>query len=248
MLEPSDIMRIRQLPLLRTCAVDTFTRLMGKADLQRFARGVELTTEGEPSDVLYVLLEGAVELEGAWNARDTTLALLRPLSTFVLASVVLDVPALTTARTAMRSQVLMIPGAALRQAARDDAAFSYAIAEELSGCYSGVVRTLKNYKLRGALERVANYLLSQQQHQGGASIFRLPCQKRVVASLLGMTPENLSRAFAALAAHGVKIDGPLVTVTQPRVLLRLAKPDALIDDHVTRTDDGLGQAGRGAEA
>lgn len=241
-LKPADLLRVRQLPLLEAAHVDTFSRLCRSAFLQRFPRGAQLTAEGETNDFLYVLLEGAVELEGTWNDRDSTLALLRPLSTFVLASVILDVPALMTARTIMRSQVLMIPGETFRQAVREDSGLSFAVAEELSGCYSGVVRALKNYKLRGALERLANYLLAQQRRQGGGATLKLPCQKRVLASLLGMTPENLSRAFASLGPYGVKVDGALVTLTRPAALARLAKPDALIDNHAALDAEPAGQA------
>ena len=243
-LKPADLLRIRQLPLLQSASAETFARLTRSAFLQRFPRDALLTGEGGVNDFLYVLMEGAVELEGTWNDRDSTLALLRPLSTFVLASVILDVPALMTARTIARSQVLMIPGETFRQAVREDAALSFSVAEELSGCYSGVVRVLKNYKLRGALERLANYLLVQQRRQGGGPTLRLPCQKRVLASLLGMTPENLSRSFAALAEHGVKVDGPLVTITRPAVLARLAKPDPLIDNPLPVAGALMGQAGR----
>ncbi|USQ94455.1 transcriptional activator FtrB [Caulobacter sp. RL271] len=243
-LKPADLLRIQQLPLLRSASAETFTRLTRSAFLQRFPRDAQLTAEGEVNDFLYVLMEGAVELEGTWNDRDSTLALLRPLSTFVLASVILDVPALMTARTIARSQVLMIPGETFRQAVREDAALSFAVAEELSGCYSGVVRVLKNYKLRGALERLANYLLVQQRRQGGGPTLRLPCQKRVLASLLGMTPENLSRAFATLGSHGVQVDGANVTINRPAALARLAKPDALIDDHAEGDEQVTGRADR----
>jgi CRP/FNR family transcriptional regulator, transcriptional activator FtrB len=243
-LKPVDLLRIRQLPLLATASAETFGRLTRSALLQRFPRHAQLATEGEVCDFLYVLMEGAVELETAWNDRDSTLALLRPLSTFVLASVILDVPALMSARTLTRSQVLMIPGDPFRQAARDDAALAIAVAEELSGCYSGVVRALKSHKLRSALERLANYLIAQQQRQGGGSTLRLPCPKRVLASLLGMAPENLSRTFASLAGHGVLVDGANVTITRPGALARLAKPDAMIDNHVAEAGAALGQADR----
>lgn len=243
-LKPVDLLRIRQLPLLETASTETFGRLTRSALLQRFPRHAQLAMEGEICDFLYVLMEGTVELESAWNDRDSTLALLRPVSTFVLASVILDVPALMSARTLTRSQILMIPGETFRQAAREDSALAFAIAEELSGCYSGVVRTLKNYKMRSALERLANYLIAQQRRQGGGATLRLPCQKRVLASLLGMTPENLSRSFATLASHGVQVDGAHVTILRPGALSRLAKPDALIDNHVADAGGILGQADR----
>ena len=88
------------------------------------------------------------------------------------------------------------------------------------------------YKLRGGVERLANYLLAQRSRQGSDATLTLPYEKRFIASLLGMTPENLSRAFASLADYGVEVDGPHVTISRPVALERLAKPDPLIDKHL----------------
>ncbi|MDO8911927.1 MAG: transcriptional regulator, partial [Phenylobacterium sp.] len=63
-----------------------------------------------------------------------------------------------------------------------------------------------------------------------------------LASLLGMTPENLSRAFATLTGYGVVINGPEVTIARPVVLERLAKPDPLIDNHQPPSVTPIGQA------
>ncbi len=67
---------------------------------------------------------------------------------------------------------------------------------------------------------------------GGGATVTLPHEKRLLASLLGMTPENLSRAFASLADYGVTVNGPAVTIGRPVVLERLAKPEPLIDQHL----------------
>ena len=80
------------------------------------------------------------------------------------------------------------------------------------------------------MERLANYLLRQDRVQGGSGHVTLPLDKRTVASLLGMTPENLSRAFATLRPYGVKVEGGQVELTKPDDLRTLAKPTPLIDD------------------
>jgi CRP/FNR family transcriptional activator FtrB len=242
-IKPIDLSRVRDLPLLASASEESLSLIGQGGFLQWTPKGAELVAEGEVNDFLYILLEGAVELEGTWGDRDSTLAVLRPLSSFVLASVVLEAPALMTARTLSRSQLLMIPGDLFRRVMREDQGVSLAVIEELSGCYSGLVRTIKSHKLRAPLVRLANYLLVQQQRQGGG-VLRLPLQKRMLASLLGMTPENLSRSFAALAEYGVKVDGPLVTITRPVVLARLAKPDPLIDNPLPVAGAMMGQAGR----
>lgn len=243
MLNPADLLCLRELSLFQAARADTFALLARNATTATCPRGAQLVVEGQTDDHLHVLLDGVVELGSCWSDRDTTLALLRPPAVFALASVVLGVPALTSARTLTRSRLLRIPGSDLRQAMRSDIGLCVAITEEVSGCYCGVVRTLKAYKLRGAIERLANYLLSQHRQRGDGPTLRLPCAKRTLASLLGMTPENLSRAFASLAEYGVKVDGPNITLSRPEALIDLAKPNSLIDNHSV-SSPRLGQAER----
>lgn len=238
----SDLNRIKALPLFASLPDETFRDATAGSFLQRFPAGTTLLMEGDPVDFLYVLLDGIVELQGSWKDKETTLAVLRPVSTFILAAVMLDAPALMSARTLERSEILMLSGEALRRTARMDAGFGYAVARELAGCYRGLVRSVKNQKLRGGTERLANYLLTQRVRQNGRATIVLPHEKRVLASLLGMTPENLSRAFAGLAGHGVSVNGPEVTIAKPQLLERLARPSPLIDNHMPPPKQPLGKA------
>lgn len=230
-MKSADLERVRALPPFNTVSESVFRDVTAGAFLQKFPAGTTLLNEGDPVDFLYVLLDGSVELAASGNDRDTTLAVLQPVSTFILAAVVLDADALMSARTMERSDILMLSGEALRRSMGDEPALAVAVAQELAGCYRGLVRALKNQKLRGGIERLANYLLTEQVRWSGVETFTLPHEKRVLASLLGMTPENLSRAFAALADYGVVVHGPQVTISRPVVLNRLAKPDPLIDNH-----------------
>lgn len=240
-LEAADLLRIRALPLFAAVNDRTFHRLMHGAFLQRFPRGSQLTTQGRPDNFLFLLMEGAVELEGSSSDRESTLALLWPGATLGLASIVLDGPSLMTARTTKGSLILMVPGEAFRQGLAEDAGLGRAVAEELAGCFSGAVRSLKNCKLRTTRERLISYLLAQRERQGGGEVVKLPCRKRVLASLLGMTPENLSRAFASLGPYGVEIDGSAVTLRQPDDLAQLTQPDPMIDNDI---GEGFSQAER----
>jgi len=67
-------------------------------------------------------------------------------------------------------------------------------------------------RLHTAVQRVANYLLKQCPSNMSGISFRLPYQKRVIAGKLGLAPEALSRAFAALAGYGVGVQGRMVRV------------------------------------
>jgi CRP/FNR family transcriptional activator FtrB len=227
-LRAPDLDRIRALDLFAGAAEATYQGLMAGAYLQRFPAHTTLIQEGDATDFLYVLMDGSVELVGTWNEKEMSLGLMEPVAVFVLAAVALDAPALTTAETRERSEVLLVPAAAVRRAMESDPAFAAAAIREMAVAYEGMVRSIKNQKLRGGVERLANYLVAEQARQGGDAIV-LHHEKRVLASLLGMTPENLSRAFSALTDYGVSVHGAQVTIGLPKALKRLAKPTPLID-------------------
>lgn len=229
-MRPEDIPRIRALPLFRDMDEGAFAEMLQAAYLQRFPPQVQLVAEGDPADFLYIVVDGAVEMFANANNRETTIMIVEPVATFILAAVLKDAVYLMSARTLKPSRVLMIPSEDLRAAMNKDAAFAGAMVRELATRYRGVIKQLKNQKLRTGVERLANYLLHLRQVQGGAAQVELPVDKRTVAALLGMTPENLSRAFATLRPYGVAVEGSSVSLTKLADLEGLAKPIGLIDD------------------
>lgn len=206
-----------------------FETLMQTAYLQTFPAQLDLITEGDPADFLYVVIEGCVELYARSNGREATMGMVRPVGTFILAAVLKDAVYLMSARTCQKSKILLIPAENVREAFQADESFTRAIIQELASCYRGVVKEHKNLKLRTAVERLANRLLRYHGDQGANGSLELPYDKRTIASLLGMTPENLSRAFNTLKPYGVDVDGSVVRLKDAKALETLAKPNPLID-------------------
>jgi len=241
-LRQASVERIRHVSFFKNCDDSVFNTAVSGAFLQTFPEGTTLLMEGEPVDFLYFVLEGSVELSAGYKSKDTTLAVLRPIATFILAAVVMDSDALMSATTLERSEVLMVPGESLRRAMKQDAQFCFEVSEELSGCYRGLVRAIKNHKLRDSTERLANYLVTQTARQDNRTEITLPHEKRVLAALLGMTPENLSRAFAKLSKQGVKVTGNTVGFEKIAALERLARPVPTIDNHYKQSEHLEGKA------
>lgn len=210
-----------------------FVNLMRAAYVQNFPPQIELITEGDPSDFLHILLSGTVELFSTWKDRETCMATVYPISTFILAATIKSAPYLMSARTLEKSRIALIPSQDVLAAFDKDNDFARAIVGELATCYRSVVKSQKDLKLRTSLERLANYLLRTQKRAGNGGDFELPTEKRRLASALGMTPENLSRAFKSLQPYGVQVDGNRITITDQEDLERFAKPSPLIDDHTT---------------
>lgn len=229
-MRPDDIAEVRKLHLFEGMHETNFSTMLNAAYLQTFPAQAELIREGDSADFLYIVMEGSIELFAQSNGRETTMAMVRPVNTFILAAVLKDALYLMSARTVERSRVLMIPTSNIRTAFEQDSEFARAIVAELAGCYRAVVKDHKNLKLRSAVERLANRLIRYNTDQGDSGVVELNHDKRTLAALLGMTPENLSRAFNTLKPYGVEVNGNSIKLTDISALEVLAKPNKLIDD------------------
>jgi CRP/FNR family transcriptional regulator, transcriptional activator FtrB len=220
---------IRKLPLFKDMTDAHFDRLVRDSFLQRFPGHTDLIFEGDRPDFLQVVVEGLVELFTAYDAREVTIDIIQPVTTFILAAVIRDEVYLKSARTLVPSRILMIPASTVREVFGRDASFARAVVNELALRYRVIVRTLKSDRLRSGTERLVSWILRTDRAQGGRGRVKLPFDKRTLASQLGMTAENLSRSFASLKKHGVTTRGRDILITNRKSLRGLSRPRQLID-------------------
>lgn len=229
-MRPGERPEIAQLPLFREMHEKERARVFTGSFLQVFPPQLTLFELGQRPDFLHVLVDGLVELYANSAGRDTTMRLVEPVESFILAAVVTDMPYLMSARTLAPSRVLLVPAALVREVVKDDNALMQATMRELALAYRDMVRALADMKLRQSAERLGNLLLQQERRQGGKGTVQLRAEKRLVASLLGMTPENLSRAFGVLSQHGLEVDGAQIRIGDRAVLEAFARRDPVSDD------------------
>ncbi len=221
---------IRRLPLFCDMSDETFDTLMEVSYSQKFPPGLDLFKQGDKADFLHVIVEGLVELHSVFRARETVMGVAQPVSAFIFAACVSEGQYLMSARTRVRSRIVLIPAVALRTAIHSDPDFAMAAMAEMARSYRVMVRHAKSMKLRNARERLAAWILRESTHLGGTLGFTLPVEKRRLASYLGITAESLSRSIRSLRESGVRIDGARVTITDIRRLTMLAGSDPLMDD------------------
>lgn len=224
-MRPGEKPEIARLPLFREMGEAERERIFSGSFLQVFPPQLTLFEVGQHADFLHVLVDGLVELYAAGAGRDTTMRIVEPVSSFILAAVVTDMPYLMAARTLAPSRILLVPAALVREVIKQDTALMQATMHELALGYRDMVKALTDMKLRQSAERLGNLILQQDLRQGGSGAVRLKAEKRLLASLLGMTPENLSRAFNVLGGHGVAVEGALVRITDRAALELFARPD-----------------------
>ena len=229
-MRPGERPEIARLSLFQEMGEADRERIFAASFLQVFPPQLTLFEVGQNADFLHVLVDGLVELFTSNDGRDSTMAVVEPVRSFILAAVVTDQPYLMAARTLSSSRILMIPAALMREVICTDTALMQAAMRELATGFRDMVRALTDMKLRQSTERLGNYLLTQSARRGEPERFDLRGEKRLLASLLGMTPENLSRAFGVLSRHGVEVDGPMVRILDRDALVRFSKPDIVMTD------------------
>ena len=104
--------------------------------------------------------------------------------------------------------------AAFRAQVRVNGALAYGATLQLSSYWRTLVGQIKDLKLLSATERLSAMLLALAPRQTGSTTVTLPGGRRLVAGRLGITPQSLSRAFAALRSHGVTGHGRQVTIAE----------------------------------
>ncbi|HVM81848.1 MAG TPA: cyclic nucleotide-binding domain-containing protein [Stellaceae bacterium] len=217
---------LRDVPIFADLADATLARIAGIGERCSVPAGAELFRQGELPKALHILLEGQVALSG--TAPDGSVAVVEvvtPVDMFILAAVLTDAPYLMSARTIAPARLLLIPAAPLREIIASEAGLALRMLASLSMQYRKMVRQIKDLKLRSAAQRLGCFLLALASERGGEPKVVLPYDKQLLAARLGTTPEHLSRAFAALRAHGVEVSGMTVRISDLEALTAFSAPD-----------------------
>lgn len=226
-------MRTTDLPLIRRSRL--FAQV-GEIDLaamlttcfvQTLPAGAALCHQGEKAEFLHIVLSGRVGLFGSAGHDEALVEFFGPGDAFIVPAVVLDAPYLLTARILEEGRILMWPAAAFRAQLRATGTLAFGAVLLLSGYWRTLIGQIKDLKLLSAIERLSAFLLALAPRETGPVTVTLPGGRRLVAGRLGITPQSLSRAFAALRPLGISGGGRQVTIVDPARLREFAGARAL---------------------
>jgi CRP/FNR family transcriptional activator FtrB len=221
-LNGGDADRVRSIPLFQNLSDRCLPALLKSASIRYFPARAMLFAEKSRANTLYTLLRGAVELFSEHHDRRSTIAIIRSVKPVLLTSIADDLNPVS-ARTLERSELLLLPLKVVHELIDSDGAFARAVTCELARDLRAIIEDFKNQRLRTSIERLAEWILRSDEDAGGNGRFVLPYGKGILASHLGMAPENLSRNLASLAAIGVAVRGRQVSFTDRTGLADLAR-------------------------
>lgn len=110
----------------------------------------------------------------------------------------------------LRAVVIPIP--VYRRYIQSDPSLLLGTARQLLAGWQRLVAQTRTLKQLSANQRLASYLLALTNEKSGTVTVRLTDDQLLIAKLLGVTRESLSRSFAVLRAQGVTKRGRQVTL------------------------------------
>jgi CRP/FNR family transcriptional activator FtrB len=201
---------IASTPWLGSVSDATIDELAGQAVLHRMPPGSTLFEQAETPAFALLLVAGCVELLAVRGADETLVESVWAPDLLLPAAVLNRQPYLLRARVLDESRLVMIQAEAFRTAIASDHDFCLAVLACQAAQFRRQIKHAKNLQLRSAEERVGCYLLSLTLDALHGQPVKLPLEKRLIASQLGMTRETFSRILGTVARHGIRVTGDLV--------------------------------------
>lgn len=197
----------------------TAGRLIATAQFRSFAPDERIIAEGQPASFVYCVVSGFVRLSKSESAgREADICVCEPGDTFGEYLLSGGAAYAYSAWSADGAEVALFELSALRALADRHPVMHRNVMRIMARHLLGAMDCIAGDRLHTAAQRVANYLVSRCPASASQVTFRLPYRKRILAGKLGLAPEALSRAFAALIPAGVEVKGKVVMVDSVELL------------------------------
>ena len=215
-----------KLPMFRYVVPAHLHRLARHARLRRAAKDTLLYERGDPATGCYALVYGLVKLSlHAPDGTEKVLRLVGPGESFAESVMFHEQPQPVNALVLADSQLVFLPAQALFDLLDRDRSFVRALLGSLSQRIHTLIADIESYSLSSGTQRIAAFLHSLTDPTDPAPArVRLPANKTVIASRLGITKETFSRLLHELSTQGlIEVCQREIVLHDPQRLAELAR-------------------------
>lgn len=200
-------------PFMTALSGEALVKMLNAATITSVAARHLVFREGTPADHFYCVLGGYVRLYRLnKEGREADIRVCGPGDTFAECLIFGDDMYRFNAQAAENATLARFETRSVRLLAEQEPDVARAIMACLSRHLISTMDCVANDRLHTAQQRVADYLLRHCPVDGGPASLRLPFQKSLLAGMLGLAPEALSRAFSSLRRIGVTVRGRIVQI------------------------------------
>lgn len=179
---------------------------------RKFGRGEMVFFEGDPGDGFYMVLSGKVKIyKMSLTGKEQILHIFGPGEPFGEVPVFNGQPFPANAETLVASTLLFFPRKKFVALVHQLPTLALNMLAVLSLRLRRFATQIENLSLKEVPERLASYLLYLSEEQGTVGEVTLEISKGQLASLLGTSPETLSRIFARMSEQGlIEVQGRMI--------------------------------------
>lgn len=209
------------LPLFQTLSPEHLDRIVAGTKEIRLDKGATLFRKGAPALGFHVVVYGQVKLSiTSPQGNEKVVELIGPRQSFGEAMMFLSRPYPVTSEALTDSLVLYVSRESVDQLLSEDLSFARSMLAGLSFRLHSLIQDVESYSMRSSTQRVIGYLLQQCPDPADKVMeVSLPTSKLVIASLLNLTPETLSRVFHDLTQNGlIEVEGRMIRIHNPNRL------------------------------
>jgi CRP/FNR family transcriptional regulator, dissimilatory nitrate respiration regulator len=202
-----------RLPLLAGVGDDTRDTLLASGRIRTIPARSTVVREGERAHGVFCVLEGHVRLcRLGRDGREADMRVCGPGDSFGECLLLGDDGYHYHAEATEPVVVAIFDASVARDLLYRDPRFGTTVLSLISRNFLGTLDCIASDRLFTAPQKLANYLLGCCPAKEGPISFRLPFQKSLLAGMLGLAPEALSRAFFRLRDAGVTVRGRLIQI------------------------------------
>lgn len=222
-LEAPDWQLIGRLPLFEGLDPDMLERLLEPGRVVCPARGELLFARGQRAAWFYVVLVGWVKIfRTTAEGRESVVHVFTRGESFAEAAIFAGGDYPVSASAATPARLLAVPADPFLSVLEEEPRVARNMLAAMSRHLRELVMALEQLQAHSASQRLATFLLDLMPSDDASADLHLPIDKGLIAARLGMKPETLSRALAALREEGLEIRGEHVHVPDVGTLRRLA--------------------------
>ncbi len=192
---------------------------------REFSRGELIFSDGDQSDGFYVIVDGRVKIfKMSADGKEQILHIFGTGEPFGEVPMFSGQAFPANAQTIARSRLLFFPRKDFIGLITENPSLALNMLGVLSRRLRQFTRQIENLSLKEVPERLAAYLVYLSDEQENADRVVLPISKGQLASLLGTSPETLSRIFGRLSGDGlIEVSGREIRLHDREELAYLAE-------------------------
>lgn len=194
---------LRAIPMFAALSGAELKALAAIAVHKRHPRGATVFTEGDPPDGFHIILSGQVRVfKSSLEGKEQTLHVFGPMHPVGEAAVFAGSPYPAHAQAIENTTALFFPRGAFTALLESRPAIALGLLATLAKRLMHFAALVEQLSLKEIPNRLAAYLMHLHRHAPADAAIDLGMPKKQLATLIGATPETLSRTFARFEQDG----------------------------------------------